>query len=256
MTVLGIILALVGYWGPWVDHKAASLVLIGLDLAEFVKFMPQVREGSERVVRELFYLPPLAAAIGLTLVAASRRSIASRPWVRVFLIVVAAVLAFSILPPFPYHLPTMLSSEFRWQTALAVLGLLIVAAYPLLLRLSKRTQDRVLIGLSLLGALPAVAQFFSMKDALDQVYSRSVRVGWGVWITLLGFGIVLAANAWWLKRGEKDEIDEENGPSGDRVSFRGVGPSPGSGESGAGGHPSGDWGTRFRHTGPHRAGGR
>ena len=53
--LVGIILALVGYWGPWVDRKAAALVLSGLDMADFVKLLPGVRAGTERVVRELFY---------------------------------------------------------------------------------------------------------------------------------------------------------------------------------------------------------
>ena len=63
IVLVGIALALVGYWGPWVDHKTAALVLSGLDMAEFVKFLPEVRAGTEFMIRELFYLPPLAAAL-------------------------------------------------------------------------------------------------------------------------------------------------------------------------------------------------
>jgi len=101
---LGILLALVGYWGPWVDHQTAALVLSGLDMSEYVKFLPEVREGSVRVFRELFYLPPLAAALCLAL-------LVGRLWpryplaVRVIMLSLAVGLCIVVLPPYPFVPP-------------------------------------------------------------------------------------------------------------------------------------------------------
>jgi len=35
----GLVMAFIGYFGAWVDHPAAGLVILGLDLAEYVKFL-------------------------------------------------------------------------------------------------------------------------------------------------------------------------------------------------------------------------
>ena len=73
LLILGLALAIVGYFGPWVDHKTAALVLTGQDMGEFVKFLPEVRAGTAPMIREFFYLPPFAAALGLILLMASKR---------------------------------------------------------------------------------------------------------------------------------------------------------------------------------------
>ncbi len=61
----GWMLATVGYYGPWIVHKTAALTLTGSDMGEFVKFLPGVLDGSLRVMRQLFYLPPMAVALGV-----------------------------------------------------------------------------------------------------------------------------------------------------------------------------------------------
>ena len=67
ITLAGLI-GLIGYYGPWVPHKAAGLVVIGLDLAEYVKFIPEVASGKITFRREIFYLPLFAASVGGQLV--------------------------------------------------------------------------------------------------------------------------------------------------------------------------------------------
>jgi hypothetical protein len=46
VLILDLALAILGYFGPWVDHKTAALVLTGQDMGEFVKFLPEVRTGT------------------------------------------------------------------------------------------------------------------------------------------------------------------------------------------------------------------
>ena len=60
---LGLVLILVGYFGPWVPHRTAALAVTGLELAEFAKFFPQVQGGVVSITRELFYLPLVVAFI-------------------------------------------------------------------------------------------------------------------------------------------------------------------------------------------------
>ena len=201
---LGILLALVGYWGPWVDHKTAALVLSGLDMSEYVKFLPEVRDGSVRVFRELFYLPPLAAALCLAL-------LTGWLWTRypAFLRAImpssAAGLCIVVLPPYPFVLHALTSAEFPGQFILAVLCLILIAAFPLYRRLPAKLANLILIALALLGTFPAVVQFFAIRPALNRAYGWPVQVGWGLWVMVVGFGSVIAA----VSSGGLAETDRE-----------------------------------------------
>jgi len=197
--LVGIILALVGYWGPWVDHEAAALVLSGLDMADFVKLLPGVRAGTERVVRELFYLPPLAAALCLALLALSPsplwRGEGFPRWVRAIMLIVAVLLALVVLPPYPFVLRAVWSPELRWQFIASVLCLLLITVCGLCRRPSASLAAWLMVALALAGAILPLWQFFSIRDALDRVYGQPIRIGWGLWLTAAGFLIVAAAGA-------------------------------------------------------------
>jgi len=201
---MGLILALVGYWGPWVDHKAAALVLSGLDMADFVKLLPGVRAGTERVVRELFYLPPLAAALCLALLALtpSLWGHGGHPrWARAIVLAVAVLLAPVVLPPYPSVLRALWSPELRWQLAASVLCLLLIGM-GLCRRPSASLAAWLMVALALAGAILPPWQFFSIRDALDQVYGQPIRVGWGLWLTVAGFLLVAAGAIGLLSKGE------------------------------------------------------
>jgi hypothetical protein len=54
-TVLGLAALLslaVGVWGAWLPHPAAGLVILGIDLPEYVKFLPPVQSGAIPLQRE------------------------------------------------------------------------------------------------------------------------------------------------------------------------------------------------------------
>jgi len=189
---LGILLALIGYWGPWVSHKTAALVLSGLDMSEYVKFLPEVREGSMVVLRELFYLPPLAAALCLALLAGwlwPRYPVI----VRVLMLSLAVGLCLVVLPPYPFVLHALTSVEFRGQFIMSGLCLLGVAAAPLYRRLNDRGTRLLLMILAFLGALPATAQFCAIRPALEQAYGWPLQIGWGLWVMIVGFAFVIVA---------------------------------------------------------------
>lgn len=189
---LGIILALVGYWGPWVNHKTAALVLSGLDMAEFVKFLPGVRAGTEFMIRELFYLPPLAAALCLALIG-SNRHLRYPLWARAIMVIIAIALAVIVLPSYPFILQALSSDEFRKQFLAGAGCLAIIAGFLLYRRLSRVVMVALLIIVSLAGAIPPGWQFLSIRSALDRVYGQPIHIGWGLWLTAVGFLVVAGA---------------------------------------------------------------
>ncbi len=193
----GVALALIGYWGPWVNHKTAALVLSGLDMAEFVKFLPGVRAGTEFMIRELFYLPPLAAALCLALIGSSRHLRYSL-WARAIMVITAIGLAIIVLPPYPFILQALSSDEFRRQFLMGTGCLAIIAASLLYRRLPRAVVAGLLIAVSLAGAIPPLWQFFSIRSALDRVYGQPIHVGWGLWLMAVGFLVVAGAGGWIL----------------------------------------------------------
>ena len=64
---LGGLLTLAGYFGPWVNHRVAGLVIMGLDLGEYVKFLPAVRSEQITLWREGFYLPLIVVSLSFSL---------------------------------------------------------------------------------------------------------------------------------------------------------------------------------------------
>jgi len=145
----GALFTLTGYFRPWIDHKAAGLAVLGLDLGELVKFLYPVQQGEIRLWREGFYLPLVAVSISLSLNSFRRSSIAAasaggespgtelggdRPlysWpVRIAYLLVAIVAALNMLPP-AWTPQQLLMPEFRLQVAAMLLCLALVAFSPL-----------------------------------------------------------------------------------------------------------------------------
>lgn len=126
--IVGVFLIIAGYWGPWVVHASPALTLIGLDLAEYVKFLPEFRSGQLRLWREGFYLPLFATSLTLSLVA-SRRELRIPRVARGAVWLSALPIALSMLPP-AWSPPILWAPEFRPQTIAIVASLAAMALFP------------------------------------------------------------------------------------------------------------------------------
>jgi hypothetical protein len=199
VLILGLALAIAGYFGPWVDHRTAALVLTGQDMGEFVKFLPEVRAGTAPVIREFFYLPPFAAALCLILLMASKQ-LAYPLAVRAVMLLAVLALAWAMLPPV-WTPQLLVTAEFRQQTVAIAFCLLLLIIHPMLRRLSPRRVAVTMIVLALLGTVPPLWQFFAIREAVNRAYGWPVQIGWGLWVTALGFVIVVIAEAAHLRKG-------------------------------------------------------
>jgi hypothetical protein len=197
----GVVCILIGYWAPWVGHPAAGLVQNAFDLSEFVKFLPQVKSGSEPVLRWLFFLPLSTVALSLSIWATTEGRLCSSSlgtrWLRLPLVGVGLLLLIILIPPYPYTPDRLLGGEFRERTILALVSWV---AFLLTLVgvggwLTRRWGAVLLALLGLIGAVGPLVQYLSLHDALSALYGRPVAIGWGVWLTVAGMLVVLAGTA-------------------------------------------------------------
>jgi hypothetical protein len=174
---------LAGYYGPWAAHRAAGLVIIGLDLAEYVKFLPQVASGQIGIQREVFYLPLVAGSVTASLLA-SRRCLPN--WFRWALALAAAPLALAMLPP-AWSPGLLRLGEFRIQILAIGVCLALIPGIALTRYLPDWLVLVTIAFLALLAAIGPAWAFLQVRGAIAQVYRRDPPLGWGFWISLLGF---------------------------------------------------------------------
>jgi hypothetical protein len=192
---IGLFGMIAGAWGPWVAHANAGMALNAIDLVEFVKFM--TRAGLTYIVRELFYLPMLAGAVGIGIKSqitntctcaaprlAERKCRCSK--YQIAIAVLAGLIALVPLPPYPNLLHAYRSPEdsLSLWLSLGALGL-VVAAASTGHRLPRRAAAGVLLGLAC-STLPAAWQFVCLSSPLSALYGAPVQAGWGLVLTGLG----------------------------------------------------------------------
>ncbi len=196
LLLAGWLLLALGSWRPWVWAEPAGLRVLGLDLAEYVKFVAEVQSGRIALVREVFYLPLVALSLSLSLLA-HRRELRVPGILRWLLNLLAVPVALAMLPP--AWTPSLLTTpEFIKQTIAICLCLLAaLLSYPLLRRLPGLLVAASVALLAVLAAVPSIAAFVRLRPALDIIYGHPIVVGPGVWLMVIG-SVLLGVSAFLL----------------------------------------------------------
>ncbi len=174
------LLALVGYFGPWIPHRAAGLVVIGLDLGELVKFLYPVQQGDIGLWREGFYLPLVAVSVALSLFA-WRREVGYPLVARLGMFGVATVATLNLLPP-AWTPGLLLTPEFRLQTGAMAGCLALALLMPIAALLPTRVAGAIVLGLTVAALYFPLAQFQWILPALANLYNQPLVPGWGPWV--------------------------------------------------------------------------
>lgn len=190
-----LLLAFAGYVGAWVDHKVAGLVITGLDLGEYVKFLTPVRQDAVSLWREGFYLPLVAVSLTASLIAF--RVELRYPWVvRAGLLALAVVASLNLLPP--AWTPTrMMTAEFRQQAVALGVCLMAMACSPLLALLPHRLVAVGVVALSSAAILIPMRQFFAVLPAISELYRQPLLPGWGVYLCTASLLALAGVMVWW-----------------------------------------------------------
>jgi len=159
-------------------------------MAEFVKFLPDVLDGSLRLVRQSFYLPPLAIAVSIALLIGSRR-LQYAGVLRAAALLLALLLSLQLLPP-AWSPSTLTAPEFRAQTLALGACWLLLASFSLLGHLPLWLAGSFSAGVSLLAFCLALWQFLMAKPSIDKIYAAPPGLGWGLFVCLAGLGVTAA----------------------------------------------------------------
>lgn len=187
---LSALLTLAGYFGPWVPHRVAGLVVTGLDLGEYVKFLPVVRSGQVMLWREGFYLPLVTVSLALSLFAF--RSCLRYGWLtRVLFLLVAGVAALNLLPP-AWDQSTFRNPEFRQQIQALAVCLGAAAMSPLLALFPRRLSAGVVLVLSGFALWFPLRDFLRVLPTIRELYHQPFAIGWGLYVMAVGLLLLLA----------------------------------------------------------------
>lgn len=188
---LGWALAGIGYYGPWIRHPTAALTVSGVDMGEFVKFLPDVLDGSLSIVRQVFYLPPFALVIGIALMIGSQRLEYPR-LLRLAILILAVPTSLQLLPP-AWSPATLMTAEFRLQAMGLALCWLLLAGSLLMRQVPLRFTGSLACILALAAAATTAWAYLLIKPSIDHVYATVPAVGWGFAVCQAGLALTALA---------------------------------------------------------------
>ena len=190
MLALGLLVA--GFsaaFAPWIWRPPVALQLTGPGLAEFVKFLPQVRSGQLQIERLFFLLPLMVTTLALPLFAGNNQLVLPG-WLRWIMRLSVLPLALATLSPV-WTPAVLLAAEFRLQTILAGLALGLAVIAPLVGTIPVRVLGWLFVATGLAAVVLPYWQFSLVQTQIQEAFHEPVSLGWGWWLTALGLGIGL-----------------------------------------------------------------
>ncbi len=181
VTYIGLVLLWLGYFLPWVPHRAAALSMGAYDLSDWVTRLPQVQAGSLPVGR-MHFLALLALAVALTAGHVSWGGI--RRW----LLLPAGLGALMLLPAYPSIMWYRTEAAVQAQLGLLAATLLVAAAFL-------HWRHWRWIGLvqgvaaALLGTR-ALGGFLLVRPVVGELYGALPPIGPGWYATLTACALI------------------------------------------------------------------
>lgn len=183
----GLTAVVLGYFLVWMPHQSVALSLIGLDIGEWTKFLPQMQSG-QLPNRNLFYLPPITFGLMLALLTADWSNRRWQTWAARATAVLVSLLAFPSLDALQFE------PASEWLLRLVMIGLVVMVAvggtavwgrWPRLVR-------PLLLVVALSGAILPLYAYLAVRPVVSVLLGESLGIGLGVWLNTAGHFMVLA----------------------------------------------------------------
>ncbi len=197
---LAFTLILVGYFMVWLPQPVVGLSLIGLEMGEWVKFLPQVQAGTVPD-RNLFYLPPVLLGLMMILWTADWPNSRWQTWT-------LRGLAFTVsLLSFPAIEAIRDEPSDQWLLRIGLIGLVGLSAVlsPLLNRLSEKVQPSLLLVFALIGIILPGWAYAAVRPVIADLLRTDIGIGPGLLLHIVGnFLVILATVVILLQRPTRD----------------------------------------------------
>jgi hypothetical protein len=202
---LGFTMILLGYFLVWLPQPAAGLSFIGLEMGEWVKFIPEVHSGEMFPSRNFFYLPPILLGSMMAIWTAGWPNNRWQTWIARLLAVMVGFLALPAIESIREEPPG------QWLPRLAMVGFVIVVVLIATYYSSRETIPRTLpwlyfIILGLLGAILPVWTYLAIKPFVETLMGGGVGFGPGIWLNLIGNFLLILLGISVLLRGHSHDL--------------------------------------------------
>ena len=190
---LGFTLILLAYFLVWLPQSVVGLSFIGLELGEWVKFLPQIRSGELSLDRNLFYFPPVILSLMMIAWTFSWSNRRWQTWATRIVAILIACLSFPAIEAITDE------PSDQWLFRLQLIVLVIIAAIlcPLLKRLFSSFIGPLtwltIILLALIGASLPTWAFLMIRPLAAELFGVPVGTGPGVILNIVGYLLVLVA---------------------------------------------------------------
>jgi hypothetical protein len=195
MVLLAPIVALIGYYFPWINNSAAALSFNAYDLAEWVSLHPAVRGGSVPLLAPFLLRSVLG---GLALLFGVRALRLGVRWQQIAYGALAVCLAITLLPPLDFFRGAWDDPNYRQQFALTI-GTL--GGQGALFAIARRKPAWLrLLGMGI-GVLTIASAVIGFILAQNIVSSLRIAAPFGPGLPVLAAGIGLSIVAeWWSEK--------------------------------------------------------
>jgi len=186
----GFTLILVAYFLVWLPQPAAGLSFIGIDIGEWIKFIPQVQSGELDINRNVFYLPPITLSLILILWSASWSEKRWQTWVLRLLAIVISLLSLPSIEAFTEET----TREWLTRTVMVLVVVIVSILIPFKRYMpSAITMNGKWLVISLLGLSGAILPtwtYLALRDPVSQLFQAYVGIGPGVWLNAIAHLVV------------------------------------------------------------------
>lgn len=202
----GLTLILVAYFLVWLPQPVAGLSFIGIDIGEWIKFIPQVQSGELGINRNVFYLPPITLSLILITWTVSWPERRWQTWILRFLAIIISFLSLPSIEAFTEES----TGEWFTRTVLVLLVITFAILIPLHRYLPSVITTKgkwVLIGLiSLLGAILPTWTYIVLREPVGHLFQADVGIGPGAWLNAVGHLIVTGMSIYHLISRDRQPI--------------------------------------------------
>jgi hypothetical protein len=178
---VGFTLILAGYLMVWLPQPVVGLSLIGLEMGEWVKFLPEVQAGL-LPDRNLFYLPPVLLGLMMALWTAGWPNGRWQSWAVRGVAVLVSLLAFPAVEAVRFE------PADQWLLRIGLVGLVGVTAVlsGVMDRLPQRIRPLLLLVLAMAGLVLPTWAYLTVRPVIAELFRTDVGIGPGLLLHIAG----------------------------------------------------------------------